>query len=45
MFRTLLVCTWVALWGCSTGPTAPDSDELGVLFIGNSLTVWHDLPG
>jgi hypothetical protein len=34
----------VLLPACDDGPTAPDPDELGVLFIGNSLTVRNDLP-
>jgi len=34
----------VALLGCNSSPTAPDADEFGVLFIGNSLTYSNDLP-
>jgi hypothetical protein len=38
----LLLCS--ALLGCNSGPTAPDEDDFGVLFIGNSLTTSNELP-
>ena len=29
---------------CASGPAAPPEDHLAVLFIGNSLTYWNDMP-
>jgi hypothetical protein len=33
-----------SLLGCNSSPTAPDPDDLAVLFIGNSLTYTNELP-
>ncbi|MFC1627879.1 DUF4886 domain-containing protein [Gemmatimonadota bacterium] len=30
--------------GCSTSPTGPGGDDLKILFVGNSLTYWNDMP-
>ena len=34
----------VVLLGCGGGPTAPEPEDLAILFIGNSLTYANDLP-
>lgn len=43
--RLGVVAACVAVLGCGSGPTAPGEGQLGVLFIGNSLTASHDMPG
>ncbi len=35
----------VVLSGCASDPAGPEPDDFAVLFIGNSLTYTHDLPG
>jgi len=52
--RVVAVAMLVALQGCGLGSTAPNGNgglvtppspgDLGVLFIGNSLTFWNDMP-
>lgn len=42
--RVLAALTFLVVLGCNTGLTAPDEEALGVLFIGNSLTVWNEMP-
>lgn len=43
MIRSLLAITLATL-ACGADPTAPNG-TLHVLFVGNSLTYWNDLPG
>lgn len=42
--RAVAGVLFLCVLGCNGGPTAPEEGELGVLFIGNSLTVWNDMP-
>ncbi|GMR12835.1 MAG: hypothetical protein BMS9Abin29_1029 [Gemmatimonadota bacterium] len=53
--RSFALAVLVALYSCGSGTTGPGGavpgitppapDDLGVLFIGNSLTYWNDMPG
>lgn len=48
--RTLAVCLFAgAVWSCNSTTAAPqlpgpEPGELAILFIGNSLTYWNDMP-
>ena len=34
----------VSFQGCSGSPTGPGPDDIKILFVGNSLTFWNDMP-
>jgi hypothetical protein len=40
-----VAATWLVLVGCAANPTQPSGGGEGILFIGNSLTYFNDLPG
>ena len=41
----VLVPLLAVLWSCgSSSPEGPGEDDLAILFIGNSLTYWNDMP-
>ena len=47
----LILVMWLLLFmvgslaSCSRAPTGPGENDIKVLFIGNSLTYWNDMPG